>query len=164
MATSFWGSFAHTTTQGEPVRVRYIRTEVTNVSVVSIGTSTVGNSGKYGINGTFFDPSTKVLVGIAVQDGAAVRNGGTQNYYTRGTMYRLTNGTIGVQPVKQASAITGSISDLRWAIGGTSLFLNQSFASRDAFFTALSGENYSGIDGSSKRPRTAIGYNGTQST
>lgn len=71
---------------------------------------------------------------LETHNGAPVRTGGEDNDIKRGTLYRLTNGIVDAKPVDLASTITGSISDLKWAIGGISLYLERSFANEDAFF------------------------------
>lgn len=157
MATSTFGTFLKTNDAGNSVRVRYIKTWIENIAVEHVGT--VIDSGKYGVNGTYFGATPIQLLGIAVNNGVAVYTGGNVNAIHRGTLYRLTNGTVGVQPVTNASSITGSMSDLRWAIGGISLYLERTYTSPTAYWTDIDSE-IGQVDVKSNLPRTAIGFDG----
>jgi exopolysaccharide biosynthesis protein len=162
MATSVFREFSSTVTNDDgttqDMRIRYIETDLANVSVKNIGDSaTVKSSGEYGTNGVFFDTSTGNLVSIAINGGQIVRTGGSENAYKRGTMYHLTNGTIDAMPVKHYSEIT-SLSNIKWAVGGVSLFLERSYTNSSELYNDLSGENLDGFSGKAARPRTALGY------
>lgn len=162
MATSVFREFSSTVTNDDgttqDMRIRYIETDLANVGVKNIGsTATVKSSGEYGTNGVFYNFETGDLVSIAINAGSVVRTGGGENYYKRGTMYYLTNGTIDAKPVKHYSEIA-SLSSIKWAVGGVSLFLERSYANSSELYEDLSGENLPGFGGTEARPRTALGY------
>ncbi len=157
MPISWYGEIMVRNNDGQDVLARYITTDIDMLKIESIGSNTVRSSGKYGINSTFFYLST--LLGIAVQDGAYVengtKNGSSTNVYSRGTLYRLTNGTVGVKPVKYATDIA-PLSDIKWAIGGISLNLDKTYSSETEFNSAINSEVGS-VDVASKLTRTAVG-------
>lgn len=164
MALSWYGEKIVKNDSNEDVLARYIKTNIDMVRIEDIGTSTVKTSLKYGINSTFFNTSTLDMIGIAVQDGAYVnngtKNGNETNVYPRGTLYRLTDGTVGAKKAKYATEIASPLSNIKWAIGGVSLHLDKTFASATAFYDAIQDERGS-LEVTNRLTRTAIGVDGS---
>lgn len=125
--------------------VRYIIADLDCVSVASISGSVL-NSNMYGINGTFFYGSS--LLGVAVNNNAAVRTGGDQSANSshgpgqttkRGVLYHFDPAVNGsfikthvVDTYKDATDYSGNSvgatsSNVKWAIGGYSLHLAKSY-------------------------------------
>jgi len=174
MATVYdYGAY---TVNGKTVHLKWLDAHIDDIEIVAVNDKTCGNSGYYGINGTFFDPGTgycdpthpNTLLGVAVQDGASVKSNGSQNAISRGTLIKLKNnladGTF-IFTKKMTSfpithnSYTVNISNVQWAIGGISLLLDDtSITSSSDFSTKISSENPPAY--STDRPRTAIGYKG----
>ncbi|SEP33549.1 phosphodiester glycosidase family protein [Paenibacillus sp. OK076] len=177
----------YSTTHGGSA-VRYIDAELSTISVESISGKNVRDSGKFGINGTFFSGTT--LTGIAVNkdpNGFSKRvaaNGdtttgvsynGTVYPSKRGTMYYF-NPSAGVSffdtmPVKDfLDYPNSSTTNVQWAIGGYSLHPKKAYANSDAFYEDINGkgattkqptsnsENAYRFSPTSATARTAIGY------
>jgi exopolysaccharide biosynthesis protein len=135
---------------------------VASSTVSSLGTASVYNSSFQGVNGTFF--SSSEVLGIAIANGAAVRsdgglkNGNASVDRNRSTMYRTNSNTVGVARVVNASSLPGGVSNLKWAIGGLGLYLNESLT-KSQYDAKLADEAVSGVGGvNDKRPRTMVGY------
>ncbi|MDU5141231.1 MAG: phosphodiester glycosidase family protein [Paenibacillus dendritiformis] len=106
---------------------------------------------------------------MAIQNGQAVRthrdypnnclkNGTSTINRNRGTMYRTTGGTVNVKRTVLAKDLTGQLSNLKWAIGGISMHLDQTLTK--AAYDKLIADEAEGVGGvSDKRPRTMMGYN-----
>lgn len=177
----------YSTTHGGSA-VRYIDAELSTISVESISGKNVRDSGKFGINGTFFSGTT--LTGIAVNkdpNGFSTRvaaNGNTTTGVThqgtvypskRGTMYYF-NPAAGIQfldaiPVKDyLDYPNSSITNVQWAIGGYSLYPTKSYVDDNAYYNEINGkgavdkqptsnsENAYRFSPTSSTARTAIGY------
>ncbi|SDM33599.1 Predicted protein [Paenibacillus sp. OK060] len=159
--------------------VHTIKTDLAAISVVDVGYKSVNDQAYFGVNGTFFNGAT--LVGIAIQNGSAVRSGGSRTGQAcgtltkRGTMFCYNGGssiTTGV--VDYASE--ANLSNVKWAIGGYSLFPNVSYANSDAFYIAIHGKDASDdcskakagsqnayrFGPTLKTKRTAIGWDGSK--
>lgn len=123
----------------------------------------VYNSSFQGVNGTFFDGSG--VVGIAVVNGQAVRTGGLKNGTptldrNRSTMYMTNLGAVGVVRTVQASNLPGGLSNIKWAIGGLGLYLNEPSMSKTTYDNNLDSEGVEGVGGvNHRRPRTMLGVN-----
>lgn len=159
------------TTQNDK-EVRYIVADMDCVKVESISGSVV-DSGKYGINGTFFSGTT--LLGVAVNNNgtgaAAVRTGGTQTADNaggptkRGVLYRFVpaNGVYSVKTevVKNFLDAPGATtSNVKWAIGGYSLHLGNSYSTSSAYYNDIQGswEYAEAFAPQSENGRSAIAY------
>lgn len=163
--------------------VHYIIADLDCVSVECIP-GKVSNSGKYGVNGTFFTSSNNLL-GIAIGNGTAVAGGGTQtgqacNQLTkRGTMYHYDPSHnyvyLDTAVVKDATDTGASLKQIKWAIGGYSLFPWKVYNNSDEYFNDINGngdpsncnaivtgsENaYRLNPKSTSQSRTAIGWRG----
>ncbi|GIP60789.1 phosphodiester glycosidase family protein [Paenibacillus woosongensis] len=159
--------------------VHTIKADLASISVVDIGAKSVNDQAYFGVNGTFFSGSS--LLGIAMQGGSAVRTGGTRsgqacNVKTkRGTMFCYNSGksvTTGV--VDYASE--ANLSNVKWAIGGYSLFPNLSYSTDNDYYKAIHGtdspdncnaakegtQNAYRFGPMSKTQRTAIGWDGSK--
>ncbi|PQP80314.1 hypothetical protein C0Q44_28280 [Paenibacillus sp. PCH8] len=153
------------TVNGTSTEVYTLVMHVDNFKVGSLGSNSVYTSSLQGVNGTFYGST---MLGIAVQNGAAVRpssswnlaclkNGSSTVDRNRGTMYRTTGGTVAVKKTVLAQNLTGALSSLRWAIGGISLLLDQTLTS--ASYNSAIASEAEGVGGvSDKRPRTLMGY------
>lgn len=153
------------TVNGTSAEVYTLFMHVDNFKVGSLGSNSVYTSSLQGVNGTFYGAT---MLGIAIQNGAAVRpssswpqaclkNGSSSVDRNRGTMYRTTGGTVAVKKTVLAQNLTGSLSSLRWAIGGISLFLNESMT--ETKYNSEIESEAQGVGGvSHKRPRTLMGY------
>ena len=173
--------------------VRYIEADLDTIKIEAIKGKSVQDSGKYGVNGTFFY-GTK-LTGIAVNrkaDGksAPVVEGGDStsgvNYNgkvissKRGTMYNF-NPPAGRIIFDDKPVINyldypnSSTSNVVWAIGGYSLFPVKNYTSSDEYYNDINGkgsttkqptadsENAYRFEPTYKTARTAIGYTYTNS-
>ncbi|MFD2115131.1 phosphodiester glycosidase family protein [Paenibacillus yanchengensis] len=170
--------------------VRTITVDAAAIKVEHVGNTSVMDSGKYGVNGTFFAGSN--LTGIAMQDGYGVNTAGANKYAKgeataaigptvaapcggkvnkRGTLFHfspLLNGQIHTaqKPVVDFSNYSGATrSNIKWAIGGYSLFLTNSYSSSDDYYNDIQAvscanntENASRFTPKSPNKRTAIGY------
>lgn len=160
---AYWQRFKITNINntGVTAEVYAYTVPVTATTVSSLGSSSVYDSSYQGVNGTFF--GTDSILGIAVENGAAVRTGGLKNGSStldrnRSTMYMTMNGTVGVKRVVYASELPGGLSNLKWAIGGLGLYLDESLT-KAQYDAKLAEEGVSGVGGvNDKRPRTMIGY------
>lgn len=159
--------------------VQTIKTDLAEISVVDIGTKSVNDAPYFGVNGTFFSGSS--LLGIAMQNGSAVRSGGTRtdqacNVSTkRGTMFCYNGGSAVATGVVDFAS-EANLSNVKWAIGGYSLFPNVSYANADAYYTAIHGKDSAGdcskakagsqyayrFSPTTKTQRTAIGWDGSK--
>lgn len=132
--------------------VRYIIADLDCVSVVKIDGSVL-NSGMYGINGTFFHSTSKDLLGVAVNNNAAVKSGGEQTAGSthappgtdtkRGVLYHfnpaVSNSFINTHVVKhykdtldyEGNTVGATATNVKWAIGGYSLHLKKQYTSDD---------------------------------
>ncbi|WP_427050998.1 phosphodiester glycosidase family protein [Paenibacillus sp. TC-CSREp1] len=167
-------SYTH---NGNPVRT--IKADLAAISVVDVGAKSVKDSPYFGVNGTFFDGPT--MLGIAMQNGSAVRSGSNRTGQAcgvstkRGTMFCYNGGTsVATGVVDYASE--AKLNNVKWAIGGYSLFPNVSYANADAFYTAIHGKDSSSdctkakagsqnafrFAPTSKTQRTAIGWDGSK--
>lgn len=175
----------YTTTTHANDPVRYIEADLSTIKVESISGKNVSESGKYGINGTFFTSATN-LTGIAVArtssgSSSAVVNGGTSttgvsyngSVYPskRGTMYGFSSNSVGSMPVSHYLDYPNVTPfDVLWAIGGYSLHPTKTYANQDAYYTDINGsgaatkqptsnsENAYRLSPTSPTARTAIGY------
>jgi len=168
------------TVNSKSVHLKWLEAHIDDVTVRNVGDKTCGNSGYYGINGTFFSFGTNNnpcdsgdsndLIGIAIQNGSSVKFAGHQNVYNlssgRGTLVRLINnlqdGTFIFEKKFQSfpttqNGYTVNQSNVKWAVGGISLLLGQTLT-ESGYNSAISGESPPAV--STDRPRTAIGYKG----
>ncbi|KAK9759708.1 hypothetical protein K7432_017016 [Basidiobolus ranarum] len=139
--------------------------DIHTVDVASVGSNTVAQSGKYGINAGFFDSG--VLLSIACSSGGlSVYTGGHRNAKTRGTMvcYKLPDGNFGVEvPVIGlfSEFKKPENSSIQWAVGGYSLHL-ESTDTPEIFMNKLQeSEKTQGISNVFQggfSHRSAIGY------
>lgn len=152
---------------GTSAEVFAISWHVDDLKVGSLVNSSMYNSNLQGVNGTFYSGSQSV--GIAIQNGQAVhthpnnrnnclKNGTTTVDRNRGTMYRTTGGTVNVKRTVFAKDLIGHLRNLKWAIGGISMHLDQTL--KKAAYDKLIADEAEGVGGvSEKRPRTMMGYN-----
>lgn len=170
----------HTQTTWNGKTVHVIEADLSSVSVVDIGASSVNDSPYYGVNGTFFTGGA--LLGVAMNNGSAVRTGGSATASAcsvatkRGTMFHFDPpiGTtfLDVAPVQNYSDYSGaSSSNVKWAIGGYSLFLGSTLTSTQ-YYANINGngsvssctnavantENAFRLGPTTATQRTAIGY------
>lgn len=163
-----------TTYNGKEVRM--ILADLDCVAVEKINGSVL-DSGKFGINGTFFNSTGGNLLGVAVNNGVAVKSGGTQtadarvNGVTqptrRGVMYHFNPRVGGMaldnRVVKSFTDYPGvgtsNAKSVKWAIGGISLHLTQNYTSTQ-YYNAInaSPEYAANIGSSSQTGRTAIAF------
>ncbi|SEB27568.1 Predicted protein [Paenibacillus sp. 276b] len=161
--------------------VHAIKADLGAIVLRNIGATAVVNQPKFGVNGTFFNLTNGQLTGIAMQNGARVHTNGHLNQgpcgtaTKRGTMYCYNGGNAISTGVVGAYTET-SLSNIKWAIGGYSLFPNVSYANSAAFYTAINGtgdanactdakantQNAYRFSPSINRPRTAIGWDGSK--
>lgn len=162
--------------------VHVIEADLADISVASIDGS-VRKSSYYGVNGTFFSGTT--LLGIAMNNGSAVRTGGTASADAcsvttkRGVMYcfdpYISNTFLATSVVKDYSEYPGAnSSNVKWAIGGYSLQHFGQDLTETEYYNSINGygssssctaakantENAYRLDPTILRPRTAIGYKG----
>jgi exopolysaccharide biosynthesis protein len=150
--------------------VAYIECDLADITVKNIGNLTVPNSGKYGVNGTFFNPDNKDLLGVAIQNGLVLKNyggsNGLQGSRNRGTIFMYNNGILDKSIVAHATD-KAAISNFKWAIGGISLHCDQPLTKSEYYAAIRNNEGAAGIndmvgpDNNTEpalRPRTAIGY------
>lgn len=162
------------------VYLKYLLCNIDNIVVRSISGS-VKDSGYYGVNGTFFRPGTTKLVGIAINNSAQIRDYGTMNRDPRisdvtepmacGTFFRLINsvtspsgasvsmGTddIAVYDNHIYNGITLTMSNTKFAIGGSSLYPSETSLSQSTFNTRMVNQDAPYTE---YRSRTAIVYIG----
>ncbi|MEX1030063.1 MAG: phosphodiester glycosidase family protein [Paenibacillaceae bacterium] len=167
--------------------VHVIKADLDCVSVEKITSTTksVVNSNMFGVNGTFFASGTSLL-GIAIKNGLAVISGGLQSGQTcgistkRGTMYHYSpsfgGSYLATDVVKDHTDTGASASQMKWAIGGYSLYPYRTYTSESQYLTDINGsgasisctpaiantENAYRLEPSSSTHRTAIGWNGTK--
>lgn len=184
MSTAYASKWTH---GGKTVRT--IATDVDTIKVEHVGAKSVKDSGKLGVNGTFFSGSN--LTGIAMQNGYGVNTAGADKYAKgeanapigsnvaapcggkvnkRGTFFSFvpSNGVYNTWPqaVVDFSDFSGANrNNIRWAIGGYSLFLGTSYSSSAGYYTdiqadgcANNSENASRFGPKSANKRTAIGF------
>ncbi|WP_427180911.1 phosphodiester glycosidase family protein [Paenibacillus sp. TC-CSREp1] len=160
--------------------VHAIKADLGAIVLRNIGNTAVVNQPKFGVNGTFFNLQNGQLTGIAMQGGLAVHTNGSVNQgpcgiaTKRGTMYCYNGGNAVTTGVVTNYSDT-SLSNIKWAIGGYSLFPNVTYT-QSAFYTAINGignastcdaakansQNAYRFDPSINRPRTAIGWDGSK--
>ncbi len=141
MATATFHEDTFVTTDGRTVYMKYIMCNYDDITIRKIDT-TVANSGYYGINGTFFWPNTDYITGIAINNGAQVRNYGLKNRDPRasaegtgpikaGTFFKLKEpvngvflGTADIDTYEgtQYEGATLTVANTKFAIGGVSLY------------------------------------------
>lgn len=163
--------------------VHTIKADLASISVVNIKGKPVVAQPYFGVNGSFFEGSTSL--GIAMQNGAAVASGGEKTARAcqgdfpetagkltkRGTMFCYNNGnSIATGVVEYASE--AKLGNVKWAIGGYSLFPNVQYATTEAYYQDINGSGTTCKDGTqnayrfepktSTRARTAIGYDGSK--
>lgn len=166
----------------ENVPVKYFKALHSDVSIYGARNGITGSQAKtnkvYGVNGTFFQMSTKGIYGVAVNNGSVVSvntygsYGGSNNHadldsFLCGTKTKIGNAYVRLTTKSNFPFYTATspietieIQDARWAIGGHNLLLNSSFSSESAFISKLSsGAKIYGP--SSKTQRTFIGSDGT---
>ena len=149
--------------------VHYIEADLDAINVEDIGGTVLTSSTKFGINGTFFS-STGTVVGIATTAyGTEVRSDGERhaNGYTRGTIvcYRPGNGATKAVSRYVINHVTGAApSDwIEWAIGGLSLYINDSTITTETALTNKlvsdeHGQSVNGVSPPYDADRAAIGY------
>ncbi|MBJ6363963.1 phosphodiester glycosidase family protein [Paenibacillus sp. GCM10012307] len=176
----------HKTTQNGK-EVRYIIADLDCVSVVKIDGSVV-NSNMYGINGTFFYGSS--LLGVAVNNNAAVRTGGDQTANSshgpgqttkRGVLYHFDPAVnlsfMKTHVVKKyndttdhsGNTVGATANNVKWAIGGYSLHLQKTYtgtesAQETAYINDIVGNPEYANSWAGKTNfdgRSAIGYGAT---
>lgn len=133
--------------------VRYIIADLDCVSVESIPNTSVLNSNKYGINGTFFVPATGKLLGVAVNGNTPLTNDSSETANSshgsgqttkRGVLYHFSP-SAGVLYMKTAvvknyldstdhsgNTVGATSSNVKWAIGGYSLHLNKAYSGTES--------------------------------
>ncbi|WP_374019834.1 phosphodiester glycosidase family protein [Paenibacillus thiaminolyticus] len=173
--------------------VRYIEADLDAIKIEGIKGKSVRDSGKYGVNGTFFY-GTK-LTGIAVNRNAngksepVLEGGGSTsgvNYNgkvipsKRGTMYYFNPPAGRIifddKPVRDyLDYPNSSTSNVVWAIGGYSLFPVKNYKSSDEYYSDINGkgsttkqptensENAYRFEPTNRTARTAIGFKHTNS-
>lgn len=131
------------TANGKNLHLKWLEASTSEVVVRHVGAKTCGNSGYYGVNGTFFDMDTGDLTGIAINDGKSVGFAGHMNQWNidagRGTLIKLkSNLPVGTflfeekfqnfdsndQIVHNNQVV--AMSNIQWAVGGISLLLGES--------------------------------------
>ncbi len=157
------------------VYLKYLLCAQEDITVRSISGS-VKDSGYFGVNGTFFAGGN--LIGVAINNGSPVRNYGTMNRDPRqvgdvgpiacGTYFyfnSIIGNTLGGSAVIDDyegtvyNGITLSVSNTKFAIGGTSLFTAEENLTQSEFTNRMVAEN-APDDGLGHRSRTAIIYLG----
>ena len=135
----------------------------------------VKDSGYYGVNGTFFAGGN--LIGVAINNGSQIRNYGTMNRDPQqmGTQAATGCGTYFLLKEPQNNIMGGtdiiaeyeghnyegiqlSISNTKFAIGGTSLFTSETSLTQNAYYSRILNENPPPY--AVRRSRTAIVYFG----
>ena len=173
-------TFVQNATLAKRSGIAYISADVKDVSVKAI-TGSVANSSYSGINGTFFEKGSGVLLGMAVgksglpvkQDGSGARNGhpiDDERTRKRGTFfcYNPEGDSTGITCNEQVVTYPSGSTLIKpiwinWAIGGLSLFLNQNLTP-DAYYKKVDDVEqpgsigYFGIAESNRRSRSVIGY------
>lgn len=169
---------------GKRLYVRSLEADIDEVTVRWIGNQDLDGVGYYGVNGVFFQmngSSAGNLYGYAVNNGSYVggnyQKGGWNSNSTGGFMVRLKNDlpdgtflfvdTNANQPDQSGydenqfpvyhNGYQVSLSNVKWAVGGNSLHLDQSYTKSD-YLNRLSDDGEIVPDGLNNRPRTAIGY------
>jgi exopolysaccharide biosynthesis protein len=150
-------------------RVAYIECLATDVTIEALGKRTVPNSGLFGINGTFFNMSTYDVLGIAIQDGEAVKpygaSNGMQGNRLRGTIVQWQEGRLEKHTLSHIAEL-GDVSQIRWAIGGISLHCDRAYDQAEYYAAIREQEGAAHINDTvgetnllepALRPRTAIG-------
>lgn len=160
--------------------VHTIKADLGAIVLRNIGSSSVIDQARFGVNGTFFNTANGQLTGIAMQNGSALRTNGQANSgpcgvaTKRGTMYCYNGGTAVTTGVV-TSYNEANLSNIKWAIGGYSLFPNVTY-SESAFYDAINGngdassctpakantQNAYRFEPKANRPRTAIGWDGSK--
>lgn len=160
--------------------VRYIIADLDCVKVEQIPQS-VGQSGKFGINGTFFNQSSGDLMGVALNrtgtTAAPVKTGGNKTAYAnsasgpltdtrRGVLYHfnpahpITSLEIDNKVVLNWSDFIGATSsNVKWAIGGISLHLDKTYTSTEYYDVIKNSPEYGrNLGHASPNGRSAIGF------
>lgn len=150
--------------------VYYIEADQSAISVEDLGGKELTTSTKFGISGTFFDSYTGTVVGIACgYRGKEVRDDGERhaNGYTRGTLVAFR--PLGTQSQVVSRYVINHIKDsvpldwIDWAIGGLSLYLNDSSITQDSDLESKlveveHGQSVNGVSPAYNTDRAAIGY------
>jgi exopolysaccharide biosynthesis protein len=150
-------------------RIAYIECAVSDVTIEALDKRTVPNSGLFGINGTFFNMSTYDVLGIAIQDGKAVKpysaSNGMQGNRCRGTIVKWQEGQLEKHTLSHIAEL-GEISQIQWAIGGISLHCDRAYDQAE-YYAAIRGQEGAAYINDTVgeqdhiepalRPRTAIG-------
>ncbi|SDS89874.1 Predicted protein [Paenibacillaceae bacterium GAS479] len=159
--------------------VHTIKTDLAAISIANIDAKSVKDSPYFGVNGTFFNGPE--LTGIAMQGGSAVRPGGTRTGQAcgtstkRGTMFCYNGGSAVATGVVDYYN-EANLNNIKWAIGGYSLFPNVSYPSDTQYYDAIHGHDSSAdcsktkagsqnafrFGPKSKNNRTAIGWDGSK--
>lgn len=159
--------------------VHTIKADLATISIVDVGRSSVVDQTYFGVNGTFFvEPN---MAGIAMQNGSAIRAGGTRTGQAcgvstkRGTMFCYNGGSAVATGVVDSYS-DANLSNVKWAIGGYSLFPNIAYGNIDDYYTAINGDgnatacsnakagtqNAFRLEPRRKTQRTAIGWDGSK--
>lgn len=131
--TSAFYTYGEATYNG--ITLYLIRTAASNIILPDVNNKNIGDTTYYGINGGFFDFSTRAILSVTVVNdvpsGSGVKldkNYGTGWYnekYARGTMvYDGARNTLSVRVVKSAGEISVTDRNNYWAQGGVSMSLN----------------------------------------
>ncbi|MBV6716897.1 phosphodiester glycosidase family protein [Paenibacillus chitinolyticus] len=145
-----------TVTASNGVKLYSIKTSPKNITIKSIGASSVVGQTAYGVNGGYFYDGT--LLQIAVNNNIPVAPNGSENAkYARGTLvWDDKNGEFSVQVVRKTDEILVANKSNYWAQGGISMMLK---SSESAWKTQAAAENIQNPDGAANR--TALVYNNT---
>ncbi len=161
------------------ITFRYIVTNHDNITIADIGNCHLNNiSGNpYGINGTFFymSQSAAASVGynvgetyrIAINNGIRVRAHGEINrknvsaYGDCGTLgwYKtpVNGASYFCEDITEISDLGTTNSNIKWAIGGCNLYLNEPTLTQVEFNSRMDDQFSSSVSGTYS-PRTAIFY------
>ena len=159
------------------VGVRYLLCTQEDIVVRQIAGS-VRDSGYFGINGTFFNPETGYLTGIAINNGQVVKNYGAKNceaptngnvtlkprgayFYFQNTVNNINGGTavIGEYEGTSYDGITLHTNNVKFAIGGASLFTSETNLTKSEYIDRVGRlEGITHVD--EPRARSAIVYIG----
>lgn len=160
------------------VYLKYLTTNHRDLSL-KYSTNRISDSSiGYGVNGTFFDKGNGNLTSMAIQDGEQIHIYGDYNRayangstgMSTGTFVVLEDITPGgrflfVKSFKNFPVVVGGEtieqSNVRFAIGGSNLFLDQGDITEDEFDDLIANEDFPVPD--SKAVRTVILYIGGKS-
>ncbi|EFM11420.1 hypothetical protein PaecuDRAFT_1866 [Paenibacillus curdlanolyticus YK9] len=160
---------SNTTVSGKTVY--YIEADPSTVGVHDLGGANLTTSTKFGINGTFFDDASGNVVGIATTSaGSPVRYNSVEHAagYTRGTIVAFR--PLGTQAQVQSRYVINNIKDanipldwIDWAVGGLSLYLNDSSVNTESALTTKlvnveHGQSVNGVSPAANADRAAVGF------